>query len=149
MTNLKKVAIASTGIFVVRDAAGEAQINEAGEPMTITVVSPGTKQFQQAKHNFEKKASTSLMALMGKGDEKSNWETSNENVAEFLADITVSFNGFDYEGRPAGKETYKAAYSDIEIGHIAEGLNKYLGDRGNFKKPAQTASPSSSGTQPG
>lgn len=149
MTNLKKLAIASTGIYIVRDAEGNAQFNDTGAPMTITVVSPGTKQFQQAKHNFEKKASSSLMALMGKGDEKSNWETSNGNVAEFLADVTVSFNGFDYEGRPAGKETFMAAYADIEIGHIAEGLNKFLGERGNFKKPAPTASPSSSGTQLG
>ena len=150
MTNIKSLAIASTGVFVVRDASGEAQFNDAGAPMTITVASPGTKQFQQAKHNFEKKKSNSVMALMtGKGDEQKGWEDDTRDLAEFLADVTVSFDNFDYEGRSAGKEAYKAAYSDIEIGHIADGLNKYLGERGNFKKPAPTASPSSSGTQPG
>lgn len=141
MINIKFLAIAMSATMPVCNVAGEPQFNDAGNALTITFHSPGTKKFQQAKHNFEKKKSNSVMALMsGKSDQARSWEDDARELAEFLADVTISLDNFDYEGRAPGKDTFMALYMDIEIGHIAESANKFLGDRGNFKKPAQNAS---------
>lgn len=147
MSSLKKLAINPTGDFTVRDARGDV-VEENGQPWTITVHSPGTKEFQKAKHDFDQKRSTSTVALMTGKDVKRTPEDEAREVAEFLAAVTISFNGFDYEGK-VGHAAYVKAYSDIEIGHVADGLNKYLGDRANFLPPKPSDSSNSSDTQLG
>lgn len=148
MSSIKKLAIDSTGIMLVRDAKGEVEI-ENGQQWSITFHSPGTKQFQKAKHDYEQKRSNSLSAIMtGKADNKRTAEDDNCDTAEFLAACTVSLNNFDYEGGK-GYEAIKAMYMDIEIGHIAIEANKFLGDRGNFVKAKPTSSPATSVNQPG
>src|SRR6185369_1395583 len=133
MANIEKLAIAKTGVFMVRDAVGKLVEDENG-PWSITVHSPGTKEFQKAKHAYDEKRSDALAAIMGRGDTKRAPEDDTRDVAEFLAAVTISFDNFDYEGQK-GYEAYKRAYMDLEIGHVADGLNKFLGDRGNFLPP--------------
>jgi len=132
MFNLKSLAIAAIGNMPVRDAAGEVQTDEAGNPLTITLYSPASKQYQKAKHAAEQRNNARVMAVMqNKGDEKLSAEDSNNEKAEFLAAITQSFNGFGYQDM-VGYEGFKAAYADIEIGHIADDARKFSGDRANF-----------------
>jgi len=147
MASLKKLAITSTGVFLVRDAAGKLVEDENGQ-WSITVHSPGTKQFQKAKHAYDEKRSNALAAIMGRDDSKRTPEDDARDVADFLAAVTVSFNNFDYEGKK-GHEAYKAAYMDIEIGHVADGLNKFLGDRGNFLPTKADDSSNTSDKSPG
>lgn len=148
MSSIKKLAIESTGTMLVRDAAGEL-VEENGVQWGITFHSPGTKPFQKAKHAFDEKRSNSITAMMtGKSDSKRTAEDDNRELAEFLAAVTVSLNGFDYEGGK-GYEAIKAMYADLEIGHIAIDANKFLGDRGNFVKAKQTTSPDTSDKLPG
>lgn len=147
MSSIKKLAIQATGEFTVRDARGDV-VEENGAPWTITVHSPGSKQFQKAKHAFDEKRSNSITAMMTGKSEKRTAEDDTKDTAEFLAAVTISFNGFDYEGRQ-GFEAYKAAYMDTEIGHVAEGLNKFLGDRGNFLQAKPSDSSNTSDSMPG
>lgn len=149
MKNLKSLAIEPTGKYKVTDAAGNVQYQEDGEtPLTITVHSPGTKKYQAALHDFNSKKSGGLAALMKGKDDKADWTVDVRDLAVFLAAITVSFDGFDYEGK-IGNAGYRAAYEDIEIGHIADGLNKFLGNRGNFLPEPATTSTDSFASQPG
>lgn len=147
MASIKKLAITKTGVFMVRDAAGKLVEDEQG-PWSITVHSPGTKEFQKAKHAYDEKRSNALAAIMGREDTKRSPEDDAKDVAEFLAAVTVSFNNFDYEGQK-GHEAYKKAYMDMEIGHVADGLNKFLGDRGNFLPPKPDDLSNTSGNMPG
>jgi hypothetical protein len=149
MFNLKKLAIAAAADMPVRDASGEIQKDEAGNPLTITLHSPGTKEFQKAKHARDEKNNARVMSRMqGKSEAKQTAEEANIERAEFLAGCTKSFNGVGVEGK-AGFEAFKATYADIEIGHIADDVDKFLGDRGNFKKPLATSSPPTSDILPG
>lgn len=149
MFNLKKLAIAATAEMPVRDASGEIQTDEAGAPLTITFHSPGTKPFQKAKHAREQRNSARVMSVMqGKSEAKQTAEEANAERAEFLAAVTVSFNGHGIEGK-TGFEMFKATFADLEIGHIADDSEKFLGDRGNFKKPLATSSPVTSDMRPG
>lgn len=148
MKNLKSLAILPVGKFPVTDAAGKVQYQEDGiTPLTITHHSPGTKVFQSALHDFNKKKSGSLSSLLNGKEQKDDPEADARDLAVFLAAITISFDGFDYEGR-IGNAAYRAAYEDQTIGHVAAGFNKYAGDRGNYL-PEQAASNDSSASQPG
>ncbi|ATQ74857.1 hypothetical protein CR152_10225 [Massilia violaceinigra] len=139
MFNLKNLAIAATADMPVRDASGEAQFNEKGEPLTITLHSPGTKEFQKAKHAADERNSTRVFGRMqGKSESKQSADDKNIERAEFLAAVTASFNGGAGLDGKKGFELFKATYADIEIGHIADDAEKFLGDRGNFKKPSPT-----------
>lgn len=149
MFNLKKMAIAAAANMVVRDAAGDVQLDDAGKELSITLCSPGTKQHQKAKHARDERHNARVLARMqGKGDSKMSAEDHNVERAEFLAACTLSFNGHGIEGM-AGYEMYKAAYADIEIGHVADDVEKFLGERGNFKKGSAKPSEPTSATLPG
>ena len=139
MFDIKSLAIAATADFKVRDAVGELQQDPAGNQLSITLYGPGTQKFVNAKHAYDQKVNARNVGMLtGKADGKLSPEELNEELAEFLAKVTKSFNHFNY-GAEQGEAMFRAAYADIEIGHIAEGVNKFLGDRGNFKKPSITA----------
>jgi hypothetical protein len=148
MKNLKSLAILPTGKYPVTDAKGAVQYQEDGTPWTITHHSPGTKIFQSALHDFTTKKNGGLSALFSGKDNKRDSDADNEDLAVFLAAITISFDGFDYEGM-RGNAGFRAAYKDLEIGHIPAGFNKYAGDRGNYLPEQATTSSDSSASQPG
>jgi hypothetical protein len=147
MKSLKQLAIDATGTMEVRDAAGDVVKNDDGTAWSITFHSPGTKEYQKAHHAFTARKAGGMKALLG-GAEKSDPAEETNAIADFLASVTISFNGFDYEGR-TGHAGFRAAYADIEIAHVAEQANKFLGDRGNFWKKPAVISPEQSGTSPG
>lgn len=148
MKSLKSLAILPVGKYEVTDAKGEVQYSEDGTAWTITHHSPGTKIFQAALHAFTEKKSGGLSALINGKDSKRAADADAEDLAVFLAAITISFDGFDYEGM-TGNAAFRAAYKDMEIGHIAAGLNKFAGDRGNYLPEQATTSSSSSASPPG
>ena len=147
MASIKKLAINKTGEFLVRDAAGELVEDENGQ-WSITVLSPGTKEFQKAKHAYDEKRSNTLAVLLGREDSKRSPEDDVRDVAEFLAAVTVSFNNFDNDGK-VGYEAFKNAYMDPAIGHVPEELNKYLGNRANFLPPKPDDLSNTSDNTPG
>lgn len=144
--NIKNLAIANTADMPVRDASGEPQFDGDGNAVTITLYSPGSKEYQKAKHAAEERNSTRVFSRMqGRGENKLSAQDKVTERAEFLAACTASFNNFD-DGDTGGYELFKRTYADIEIGHIADDAERFLNDRGNFKKVSQPNSPSTSGT---
>ncbi len=150
MKNLKSLAILPVGKYEVTDAAGAVQYQDDGvTPMTITHHSPGTKVFQAALHAFNAKGKNGLIAAMKQSkDDKGDPEAEARDLAVFLAAVTISFDGFGYEDL-RGNAMFRAAYEDVAIGHIAEGLNQYMGKRGNYLAVLATTSNDSSALQPG
>lgn len=130
--NLRTLAIAQTADMPVRDATGDPQFDDAGQPITITLHSPGSKVFLRAKYAMEERQNTRTLARMqGKGDKQSAEDKVRER-AEFLASVTVSINNAGFDDQ-VGHEAMKSLYADITLGHIADDADKFLGDRGNFK----------------
>ena len=131
---IKTLAIAALSTMPVRDAAGEPQLDAAGQPITITLYGPGSKQHQKAKHAAEERNNNRAFSRMqGKADAKLTAVEKTAENAEFLAACTVSFNGFGSDDL-TGHELFKAVYSDIEIGHIADDAMKFIAERANFLK---------------
>jgi hypothetical protein len=137
--NILSLAIAATADMTVRTATGETQYDDAGNPLTITLYSSGTKQVQRARHAAEERNNARVFGRMqGKSDAKQSAEDKTTEEAEFLAACTVSFNGFGAADGLAGYELFRSVYGNIEVGHIAEDARKFINERGNFlKAPAK------------
>lgn len=145
MFDINKLAIADSAPWHVTDAAGNPQYLDAEQtqPVTITVISPGTKKAAAAEFKRNESRSARVMgAMAGKTSKRTEVDEINERAA-FLAEIASGLNGFDYPGGA------KALYQNLPLGHIADGVEKFYGDRGNFIGTSATGSPSTSGTQPG
>lgn len=133
--DIRSLAISSTGDVPVRNAQGEKQYDVYGKPLTITVHSPGTKVANAAQHTRNLRNSDRMVNKMqGKADGKQTAEDATEERAEFLTAITISFNNFDVEGL-TGKAAFASVYGDLELGHIADDVEKYFGERANFMRP--------------
>lgn len=141
--DINKLAITDTAKYHVTDAKGEPQYDDAGNPITITIVSPGTKKAARAQFKRDDARSQRVLGSMaGKTSKRTEVDEIAER-AQFLADVTESLDGFDFPGGP------KALYSELPLGHIADGVEKFFNDRGNFSKDSANSSSNTSGTQPG
>jgi hypothetical protein len=143
--DINKLEIDDNGKYHVTDAKGNPQYLDADEsiPVTITLISPGTKK--AAKAQFERDEARSARVLGSMAGKKSK-RTEDDEIrerAKFLADVTVSLDGFEY---PGGAE---ALYRNLKLGHIADGVEKFFNDRGNFTADSAMNSPNTSGTLPG
>lgn len=133
--DIRTLAISKTGEVPVRNAAGERQYDAEGKPLTITVHSPGTKAFNAAQHARSQRNNDRVVSKMqGKSDGNLTAEDAAQERAEFLASITVSFNGFGVDGLE-GKAAFAKVYGDLELGHIADDVEKFVSERGNFMRP--------------
>lgn len=131
--DIRTLAISKTGEVPVRNALGEKQC-DGDKLLSITVHSPGTKAFNAASHARQLRNSDRMVNKMqGKADGKQTAEDATEERAEFLAAITISFNNFGVEGL-TGKAAFAKVYEDLELGHIADDVEKFVGDRANFMR---------------
>ena len=134
--DIRTLAISKTGEVPLRNAAGEKQYDDAGAPLSITVHSPGTREFNAAQHARAQRNNERMMNKMqGKADGKQTAEDAVEERAEFLVGITVSFNSFGVEGK-SGKAAFASVYGDLELGHIADDVEKFVAERANFIRPS-------------
>lgn len=131
--DISTLSAAETGTLELVTPGGDELLNDKGEPCTITVFSPGTKQYQKALSAKNR----AVYEFVKRGGRKMKDGEQREIDARFLADITASFNGFGYKDLK-GYEMFKALYSDETIGFIAEQVNGFVNDWGNFtRKPAK------------
>lgn len=134
--DIRTLAISKTGEVPVRNAQGEKQYDADGKLLTITVHSPGTKAFNAAQHARQLRNSDRMVNKMqGKADGKQTAEDATEERAEFLTAITISFNNFGIDGQ-TGRAMFASVYGDLELGHIADDVEKFVGDRANFIRPS-------------
>jgi len=140
--NIKKLAIADSAKYHVTDAGGDPQYDDKGNAITITVAGPGTKKAARAQFKRDDARSLRVIGQMGGKTSKRTEDDELRERAEFLADITEAMD-FDYEGGA------RALYMDRPLGHIADGVEKFYNDRGNFSQASDPTVSNTSATQPG
>lgn len=142
MFDLDSIAISDSAKWHVTDAKGKPQYD--GEtPITITIHSPGTKKAAQAQFDYAKKRQERTMQQIG--GKAIVWTEADERRerAEFLSEITISLDGFQYRGGAP------AMYANIKLPHIADGVQKTFNELGNFSADSVIDASSMSGMQPG
>lgn len=152
MSDIRKFAVAPTSRLHFRSADDELMYAEGPEgnpdlskPIAANLYGPGSKQFARAQ---AQKQNRLIDKLKKKGKTDESAEEKREEDAEFLAACTESFENVEYDGL-TGKALFKAVYTDIEIGFMAEQAGKHIQDWANFSKPSTTTLPSTSAKGPG
>lgn len=143
MFDLSKLEITDSAEYHVTDAKGDPQYDDAGNPITITVTSPGTKEAVRAQFKRDQLRSARVLGEMAGKTSKRTAEDEAKERAEFLAEMAGKCNGFEYPGGA------RAMYMNPKLGHITEGVEKFFNDRGNFAPGSSTGSSSTSASQPG
>lgn len=135
--DIRKFAVEPTGRLHLRDANDELMYadGDLSKPMVINGYGPGSKNYANAQAGQQNRM---IDKLKSKGKANQTAEQKANEVAEFLADCTVSFENIEHGGL-TGRDLSMAVYSDISIGFVAEQFNKWLGDWGNFSKGSATS----------
>lgn len=129
--DIKKFAVEQTSVLELRAADDTPMRGEDDAPMTITLYSPGSKEYARAQTANQNRL---IDKLKRKGKTAQTAEEKALETAEFLAGCTKAFSSnIEYDGL-TGEALYRAVYADTEIGFIAEQVAKHLGDWGNFTR---------------
>lgn len=136
--NIKSLAMAPTADMHICDANGEKQYDENGDPITITFHGPASKEYRKVKHENELTAQAQATEIVLGKKSALTWQDKADNRAEYLAKLTVSFNGFGDPdgGKLSGFQLFKKIYSDVELVNIADDAENFLNNRKNFTKPS-------------
>lgn len=126
-----KAVVETADIALIDPATGEALLGAEGQPCSVTVYGPGSRQFAAAQSIASNKA---VKRLQAKGKTDTTPEEDDASRAAFLSAITVSFNAFDYKGLHQERETFRALYLDRSLGWITDQVNRGAGDWANFSK---------------
>lgn len=131
MFDITKTGVEEQGTLQLTDANEAPLLGENNEQLSITMFGPGSKEFERAA---AKRQNRLVDRLKRKGKSDMSPEEQRAEQAEFLASVTVSFNGFGYPpaGDATGRELFRALYMDPKLGFITDQANRFVGDWGNF-----------------
>jgi hypothetical protein len=135
MTDIRKFAVSPTSRLELLGPDDLPLLTEDGLPMAVNLYGPGSKENQRAQ---TKKSNALVERLRRKGKVEQTPEQLVAENAEYLADITESFENVTY-GDKTGRDLAIAIYSDPSIGFIADQAAKHIGDWANFSKPSVTS----------
>ncbi len=138
MFDITQAAVAETSTLELNNAADEPLLGSDGKRLSITLYGPGSEPFQKAASRRQNKL---FERLKKKGKGELSPEEQRADQAQFLAALTVSFNGFTYPpaGKASGAELFKAAYADRSIGFVTDQVQAFVGDWGNFSPKLETS----------
>ena len=128
MFEITKLAAADTFTLELTQPNGDPLLGEDGTPLSVTVYGPGSKAYQKAEASRSARVG---VLLKPKHKNTLTKEESYLENAEFMADCTVSFNGWGYNGA-ADKAAMVAAYSDHAIDFITQQVSRAIVNWENF-----------------
>lgn len=134
MSDIRKFAVEPTARLHLRDASDELMFTEDGKEIAVNVYGPGSKQFAKAQ-SAQSNRMIDKLKRKGKTDQTAVQKAAE--AADFLTDCTASFENLEYD-ELAEDALYRAVYSDLSIGFIADQVGKFIGDWSNFSKPSAT-----------
>ena len=136
----KKRALETAAIDLV-NGEGSPLTDDAGDVLSVTVHGPGSKVWQQADAERNRRRTSRIEKNRGKLT--AALDNAKEDEIDFLVAITVSFNGWEYpqpEGGTWGgqKDMFRAAYADDTIGYIRDHVHREANDWSVFTKGSAT-----------
>jgi hypothetical protein len=134
--DLRSVAVEETAFLHLRSSKGDLlyEAGDASKPVGITMYSPGTKIHARAQ---AAKNSRLMERMKKRGKVDMSAEEAAEENATFLAAVTKEFH-FIERDELKDEALFKAVYSDVSHGFIAEQAASFQADWGNFSKGSPT-----------
>jgi len=133
MFEIKKVAARDTFDCMLKAADGKPLMGDDGAQLSVTVYGPGSKQFQKAKVTQQAR----ILAMMKEsGGTALTPDEQSSDAAMFLADCTVSLNGFCYDGK-SDAGAAQSLYSDHSLDYITDQVKNGIVSWQNFTGSSQ------------
>jgi hypothetical protein len=135
MFDITQKRVAEKARLELTDANEAPLLGEGGKQCAVVVHGPGSPVYARAE---AKKNNKVMDRLKKKGKTDTSAEEARAQQADFLADITESFEGFGYPSpddpdKPLeGRALFRAVYMDLGIGYIADQVTKFVSDWENF-----------------
>lgn len=131
-----------TGVIDLVTGDGSPLTDEKGNVLSVTVHGPGSKVWQAA--DAERNRRRTARIEKNRGKLTAALDKAKEDEVDFLTAITVSFNGWEYpapQEQPwAGqKDMFRAAYADDTIGYIRDHVHREATDWSVFTKGSATS----------
>lgn len=122
----KKRATETAEIELV-DGDGAPLNDDKGERLSVTVHGPGSKVWQQADADRNRKRAARLEKNGGKVSRVIDGAHGDE--VDFLCRVTISFNGWTYPAPgdtpwPSNEAMFRAAYGDDTLGFIRDHVHR-------------------------
>lgn len=118
----KKRALETAQIDLVT-GEGSPLTDDNGNVLKVTVYGPGSKRWQQADAERNRKRTQRIEKNRGKL--AAALEGGKADEVDFLVSVTISFDGWEYPGEWSGKaDMFRAAYEDDTIGFIRDHVHK-------------------------
>ena len=133
--SIRKYAVSETATLHLQDAEGNLIYadEEESRPVEIVLYGPGSKEFAAAQQRRQDAMVSKLQR--GSRAKKLTQEEAEKMRLEFLVQCTASSNNLELDGQ-TGTELYRAVYSDRSLGFIADQVDRFMGDWGNFSTSA-------------
>lgn len=126
----KKRAL-ETGDIALKDGDGSPMLDDNGNALSVTVHGPGSKVWQQATAETNRKRAERLRKSGGKME--AALDNAREDQIDFLCRVTISFNGWEYPCSDSGQQAmFRAAYSDDALGFIRDHVYSEVNDWSAF-----------------
>jgi hypothetical protein len=123
--DLSQFETTDTATLTVMNPKGD-ELLVNGEPVTITLYGPGSKQFVNAKYKLDNANQTRSIAMLRVKTAKNAAEEIRQQQAEFYASITVSLDNFPIDGGAL------ALYMNPKLSYITDQVEKFISDTENF-----------------
>lgn len=137
--DIKSKAVAATSFLHLKDADEnllyDQPVGGERQPVGVHVYGPGSKEYQAAQ---TKVSNRQVQRLQKRGKFEQTPEEKQKEQAQFLADITHSFENLGYEGK-TGRELALAVYGDITLGFIVDQVAEHTKDWANFSQASAKA----------
>lgn len=111
-------------LTVLNPKGDELLVN--GDPVTITIYGPGSKQYVNAKYKLDNANQARSIAMLRGKTAKNAAEEMRQQQAEFYASITASLDNFPIDGGAL------ALYMNPKLSYITDQVEKFISDTENF-----------------
>lgn len=141
MFDITKRKVSETADIELLDGDDSPLCDDEGNRLSVTVCGPGSKTWQQADAEASRRKTARVEKARGKLT--AALDVSGDDETDFLAAVTVSFNGWEYpspDGKkwPSQREMFRAAYADPSIGFIRDHVSKEARSWTAFTKGSQS-----------
>lgn len=139
MFDITKKRALEVGNIDLKNGDGSPMLDDDGNQLSVTVHGPGSKIWQQANTEVNRKRAERMRKNGGKIE--AALENGTADAVEFLCRVTVSFNGWTYPTSEGGtsQDMFRAAYSDDLLGYIRDHVHAEANDWTGFMKGSVTS----------
>lgn len=119
-----------TGDIELKGGDNSPLFDDKGNPLSVTVYSPASKQWEQATAEMNRKRAERMRKSGGKVE--AALDNAKADQIEFLCRVTISLNNFEYPAKEG--DPIRALFEDDALGYIRDHVYNEVNDWSAFTR---------------